>query len=93
MLMRTSMSLIIMFEFLLTDSYNQSFGYFELKLYVLTYQMPYYFFMMVTVALLFSAHTFYTSIRELLFPELKDDDGVKAAKKVKKELKGKKEMV
>ena len=81
--MRVWMCLIFAVTFMRTDVYDQSFGMFELKIYILSYQLPHYFFMMVTIALLFSAHTMYTSIRELLFPELKSDDQFHAVKLAK----------
>ena len=36
--------------------------------------MPYYFFFMVLLSLFFSAHMFYTSLRNILFPQLRESD-------------------
>ena len=40
------------------------------KFEVCNFTLPYYFFLMVMVSLLFSAHTFYIKLRDLLYPQL-----------------------
>lgn len=53
---------------------KSSFELLELKIATLVFEIPYYLYLMVTVALLFSAHNFYVGIRRLLFPHLKEHD-------------------
>ena len=46
----------------------------ELKLSVVSFSLPYYLFILVGTSVLFSMHTFYTNLRKLLFPQLKERD-------------------
>ena len=43
----------------------------EIKFQVFAFALPYYFYLMVTVSLLCSALTFYTNVKNLLYPQLK----------------------
>ena len=40
----------------------------ELKMSFVQFQLPYYLFILVGTAVLFSMHTFYTNLRRFLFP-------------------------
>ena len=40
----------------------------QIKLQVVEFSLPYYFYLMVTVSLIFSALSFYEDLRDLLFP-------------------------
>ena len=46
----------------------------KLKLQVFTLSIPYYFFQMVFISLLFSVLTFYKNLRNILFPEVPESD-------------------
>jgi len=46
----------------------------ESKFSIVTFTLPYYFFMMVFTSILFSAHTFYVSLCSILFPQLNEKD-------------------
>ena len=46
----------------------------ELKFSIVTFTLPYYFFLMVFTSILFSAHTFYVSLCSILFPQLNEKD-------------------
>lgn len=41
---------------------------------IVQFTLPFFCFLMVSSALLFSAHTFYVGLRKLLFPELNNDN-------------------
>ena len=41
---------------------------------MVTFTLPYYFFLMVFTSILFSAHTFYVSLCSILFPQLNEKD-------------------
>ena len=66
--MRISMSLIIFTLMIFVASDHSNDNLMQLKLQILQFFLPYYFYMMVIVALVFSAHTFQSSLRKLLFP-------------------------
>ena len=69
MTMRIIMCLILFLVVILNSSVD-SFRLLELKLQVLQFSVPYYFFFMVLVSLFFSTHTFYIGLRNILFPQL-----------------------
>ena len=83
MTMRIIMCLILFLVVVMNSSVN-SYQLLELKLQVLQFTVPYYFFFMVLVSLFFSAHTFYISLRNILFPQLTEDDGENRSVKLNK---------
>lgn len=74
MALRLSMCIIVVIIFDTADTEGTSYGLFELKASIVQFTVPYFCFLMVSTSLLFSAHTFYVSLRHLLFPELKAND-------------------
>ena len=45
-----------------------------LKVQVFAFELPYYLFFLVTTSLLFSANSFYKSLRNILFPDIRMAD-------------------
>ena len=70
----TLMCMVIIFAVIVADENEDSLKLLEFKLQVIQFSVPYYFFFMVFVALFFSAHTFYTGLRNALFPQLREND-------------------
>ena len=48
----------------------------QLEIQVFYFTMPYYLFLMVTISLLFSAHSSYKDLRNSIFPQLRASDGI-----------------
>ena len=63
--LRTVLSLILVVINWRDDSTNMLKN---LKIEVVAFVLPYYFFLVVMVSLLFSAHTFYIKLRDFLYP-------------------------
>ena len=74
MALRTLMCMVIVITVIVADENEDSLKLLEFKLQVIQFSVPYYFFFMVFVALFFSAHTFYTGLRNALFPQLREND-------------------
>ena len=73
-LLRVVMCIIMFAIFVDVVEKKSSFELLELKIATLVFEIPYYLYLMVTVALMFSAHNFYVGIRRLLFPHLREND-------------------
>ena len=74
MSLRVAMFVIILMVLVIGEEKQQNFILVELKLQVFQFILPHYFFLMVITSLLFSVHSFYTSLRSVLFPQLRADD-------------------
>ena len=68
MALRLLMSLIMLMVFVMEYERGTTAKLMELKMSVFVFSLPFYGFFMVSVSLLCSAHTFYTSLRNVLFP-------------------------
>lgn len=69
--MRIAMSSILIYIYAYTNLEGKSAeNLASMKFEVCNFTLPYYFFLMVMVSLLFSAHTFYIKLRDLLYPQL-----------------------
>ena len=76
MAFRVAMFIITVSVYSYAESSNQTYGYLQLELQVFYFTVPYYLFLMVTFGLLFSAHSSYKSLRNGIFPDLRERDGI-----------------
>lgn len=74
MALRTLMCIIIIVAIIKAAENDWGGNLLEAKLQVIQFSIPYYFFFLVTVSLLFSAHTFYVGLRNVFFPQLREND-------------------
>ena len=73
-ILRILMSTIVFWMFYVganEDPTRQEYAILQFKLQTVEFSIPYYFYLMVTVALCISALSFYTGLRDLLFPGLR----------------------
>ena len=68
MVMRLVICMIMVIIFNRIAENSESYQLLELQVSLWEYSIPVYFFLMVTIALLFSAHTFWRSLHEILVP-------------------------
>ena len=76
MAFRVAMFIITVSVYSYAASSDETYEVLQLELQVFYFTVPYYLFLMVTFGLLFSAHSSYKSLRNSIFPDLREHDGI-----------------